>query len=131
MTEKQNQPQKTSLQQLGILFKPKNLLRTVASAAPGAAAFTEMQSQLDGAILDERIASLEKTDLSLQAKVMAIESSQPKNITHESNWPVATGDYLRRVVDIAVVFDGAVNSPRYRRGLRCLAAHGSLRAIRS
>src|SRR5438067_13262226 len=104
MTEEKNQPQKTSRQQLGILLKPKNLLRTVASAAPGAGAFLEMQSQLDGAKLDERITSLEETDLSLKAKLLTIESSQPKTVTRESNWPVATGDYLRRVVDIVVVF---------------------------
>src|SRR5205823_1071118 len=52
-----------------------------------------------------------ETDLSLQAKLLAIENSQPTTTTHESNWRAATGDYLRRVVDIAVVFDGSVNSP--------------------
>src|SRR5207244_734254 len=124
MTEEQNQPHKTSLQQLGILFKAKNLLRTIASAAPGAGAFLEMQSRLDGAKLDERITSLEETDLSLQAKLLAIETSQPTTTTHESNWPVATADYLRRVVDVAVVFDGAVNSPPQPGERFLTVAHG-------
>ena len=125
MNEEPNQLQKTSLQQLGILLRPKNLLRTVASAAPGASAFLEIQSQIDGARLDERIDLLEETDLSLKAKLNELEKLQPKTATHESNWPVAIADYLRRIVNIAVVYDGAADSPpRPGRQRFLTVAHG-------
>jgi hypothetical protein len=111
MNQEPNQFEPTSRQQLGILLKPKNLLRTLASAAPGASALLEMQSQLEGVRLDERITSLEDTDLSLQAKLHELEKAQPKFKPHESNWPAAATDYLRRIVDIVIVYDGAVDSP--------------------
>jgi hypothetical protein len=124
MGDEQDQHHKTSLHQLGILLKPKNLLRTAASAVPGASAVLEMQNQLDGAILDERITSLEETDLSLQGKLAEMERSQPKTVTHQSNWHVAASDYLRRIADMAVVFDGVVNSPPQPGERFLTVAHG-------
>lgn len=125
MSEEHDRPQKTSLQQLGILFKSKNILRTVASVVPGAGALLEIQSQLDGAALDDRVTSLEEVDLSVQAKVAQLESSQPKPPVQDSNWPAAAADYLRRVVDFAVVYDGKVDpTPRPGREVFLTVAHG-------
>jgi hypothetical protein len=84
-----------------------------------------MQGQLDGAKLDQRIDVLEETHLSLQAKLNELEKLQPKTATHESNWPVATADYIRRIVDIAVIYDGAADSPpRPGREQLLTVAHG-------
>lgn len=125
MSEERKPPGKTSVWQLGILLKPKNLLRTIASVAPGAGALLEVQSQLDGAKIDERIATLEETDVSLQTKLAELENFQPQVATQESNWPVAAGDFLRRIVDIAVVYDGRVDvPPRPGRKLFLGVAHG-------
>ncbi len=125
MTQEQKQPHKTSLQQVGILFKPKNILRTVASVAPGASALLEIQSQLEDAALDDRITSLEEAGLSVQTKVAQLESSQPKPPVQESNWPAAAADYLRRVVDFAVVYDGKTDpTPRPGREVFLTVAHG-------
>ena len=120
-----NQLQTTSLQQLGILLRPKNLLRTVASAAPGAGAFLEIQDQLHGAKLDQRVDVLEETHISLQTKLSELEKLQPKTATRDPDWSVATADYIRRIVDIAVIYDGAADSPpRPGRRLFLTVAHG-------
>lgn len=100
-----------SLQQLGILFKPKNLLRTVISAAPLSGPLLEIDSQLEGAQLDERIVSLEESDLSLRAKLTAVESAQPKPIPQQSDWAATAGQYLQRIANIIVVYDGRADTP--------------------
>jgi len=47
MKEKDDKP--TSREQLGILLHPKNLVKTVAAALPGAGAAAEILNQLEGA----------------------------------------------------------------------------------
>jgi hypothetical protein len=113
-----------SWHRLRILLKLKNLLRTIASLVPVSAPVLEIHSQLEAAKVDDRITLLEATDVELQGKVASLESAQPNVSLQKSSWPVSVGDYVRRIVDILVVYDGAVDSPP-QDGERFLAvAHG-------
>jgi len=124
MNEPLSKGAKSSLQQLATLLKPKNLLRTAGAAVPIGGSLIEMWSQLDGAKLDERVTTLEEADISFQAKLLEMEKTQPKPIAHQPDWPSSVGDYMRRIADFVVVFDGAVNSPP-QPGMRFLrVGHG-------
>lgn len=113
------------VQRLKALLKPKNVIRTLISVAPGSGPFLEMDSQLEGAQLDERIGSLEETDLTLHAKLSALESKQPKPTPQREDWIAAAQQYLQRVADIVVIYDAVADSPpRPGREVFLDVAHG-------
>jgi hypothetical protein len=99
----------TSGQQLGILLKPRNLFRTVASAVPGSGALLEIQAQLDGAKIDQRIEDLREVDGELRLKLQKLETNS-KEPPPAHDWPKAVYDYLLRVVDFTIVHSAGTPS---------------------
>jgi hypothetical protein len=55
--EKENTP--TPREQLGILIRPNNLLKTVGTLIPLSSPLVEMQNQIEGAQLDQRLKQVE------------------------------------------------------------------------
>jgi hypothetical protein len=90
--------------QLKTMFHPKNVLKTVASQVPLASAAVEMLNQLEGQRVEERVASLEQTDVELVAKLQKLESSVVKTPPPAFvEWPTAVHEYMLRNVEFAVV----------------------------
>jgi len=103
----------TARKQLGIILNPKNLLKTVASQFPGASAGVEILNQLQGKRVDDRLNVLEGTDAQLLTKLQKLE--QPATATPPVyGWPTAVGEYRRRIVEFAVVYDGGYHDGAHR-----------------
>lgn len=109
-------------QQAGILLKPKNLLRTVAGQIPIASIATEFMDQIEGHETERRIESLE-ADVKSLAKLKALEAANPKTPAPLHDWSVPAGEYRRRTVDVAVVYDGGFHS-RSERGRELIQVVG-------
>ena len=108
-------PKRSSMrQQAGILLKPKNLLKTVAGQFPIASIATEWIDQIEGHETDLRIENLEAEVESL-AKLKALEDATPQTPAPLHDWSIPVSEYLRRTVDLAVVYDGGFQS-RAERG---------------
>lgn len=105
-------------QQAGILFKPKNLLKTIAAQFPIASIATDMMDQIEGHETDLRIESLEAEVKSL-AKLHEMEDAAPKTPAPIHDWSIPTSEFLRRTVHLAVAYDGGFHSPE-RRGRELL-----------
>ena len=114
MSDDNKQPTHTPKEKLGILLKPKNLIRTIASAVPGSGPLLELHSQLEGAAVGKRLTSLEGVDLTLQAKLQELEKAQPKSQLELHDWPIAVESYLKRIVDFVVFYDAGIHSPAER-----------------
>jgi hypothetical protein len=115
----------TSRQQLGVILKPKNLLRTVASVAPFSSPALEIQTQLDNHRTSVRIDSLETADARLASKLQALEQAQPKQQPTIESWSRAVSGYTRRIVDFTANYDASFHSPSERgRELTHWVSHG-------
>jgi len=101
----------TSRQQLGILLKPSNLVKTVGSIAPFSSPFVEMQNQLEGAKVDRRLTRVEG-DLHSLSERHKLEQSASTAPLQVQDWPFSASEYFRRSCDIAVVYDGGIHSKR-------------------
>ena len=127
MSEEKKHIKQNSLRQLGVILNPKNLLRTVAASFPGASSVLEIQDQIEGDKVVQRISKLEDTDTELQAKLLNFERAQPKPHLDLHDWPAAVGNYSRRIVDISVVYDANSHSKSQRhRELSLSVAHGCI-----
>jgi hypothetical protein len=90
--------------QLGTMFHPKNMLKTLASQFPFASAGVEMLNQLEGQRVDKRVTALEQADIHLMAKLGKLEDSAVKTpIPALVEWPLAVSEYLLRNVEFAIV----------------------------
>ena len=100
-------------------------MRTIASGVPIASAAVEMINQLEGDETTQRIGSLEKSELALQAKVQDLALSLASAPSVAQEWPVAVAEYFKRIVDFVVVYDGGYHS-RAQRGQELVlpVAHG-------
>ena len=87
-----------------MILKPANLLKTVASQIPIAAALVEVQNQISGFEYGKRIDSLEAGML-LNAKVHALEAANPSPPAQLQDWPMPAAEFTRRTVDVAVAYD--------------------------
>ena len=103
----------TSRRQLGIILNPKNLLKTVASQFPGTSAGVEILNQLEGKRVDDRLNVLEGTDAQLLTKLQRIEQAATAT-PPVYGWPTAVGEYRRRIVEFAVVYDGGYHDITHR-----------------
>lgn len=114
----------TARKQLGIILNPKNLLKTVASQFPGTSAGVEILNQLEGKRVDDRLNILEGTDAQLLTQLQKLEQSATAT-PPVYGWPTAVGEYRRRIVEFAVVYDGGFHS-RADRGRELIQpiAHG-------
>jgi hypothetical protein len=122
-----NKPKPASIRQrAGILLQPKNLLKTIASQIPIASIATGMIDQIEGHETERRIESLE-VDVKALAKVKALEDASPKTPAPLHDWSKPAGEYLRRTVDVAVVYDGGFHSRSERgRELIQVVAHACI-----
>ena len=101
MAESENAPIK---KQLGVLIKPKNVLRTIGSQIPFVSAGVEMMSQLEGAEVDGQINAIQE-DVAALKKLQEAERSVPAEKPPDNNeWPVAVGEFMERSVELAVVY---------------------------
>ena len=90
--------------QLGTVFHPKNLLKTLASQVPIASAGVEMLNQLEGQRVEKRVTALEQADDQLLAKLRMLEGSAVKTPPPTFvEWPAAVHEYLLRNVEVAIV----------------------------
>ncbi len=110
----EKEPKETHLRhQAGILLKPTNLLKTVAGQFPFVSMATEMIDQLEGHQTEMRIEALE-TEVQSLAKLKAFERSSPKTPALPHDWSIPVSEYLRRTVDVALVYDGGFHSQAER-----------------
>jgi hypothetical protein len=93
----------TSKEQLGVLFRPGNLLKTFGSLAPGAAALLEIQNQIAGEELEKRINSVEE-GLRLNARIHAMEAANPSP-PPLNDWTIPVRKFMGRTVDLSIVYD--------------------------
>jgi len=101
----------SSTEQLGVIFKPRNLLKTVSAALPGASSIAEILNQFEGHRIEKRLDALEVPSAELAAKLQRLEESQPRETVPARDWPSAVSEYVRRIVNIIVCYDGGVESP--------------------
>ena len=118
------EPQDTSLEQMGVIFQPKNLLKTIASQFPGSSAGVEMLNQLDHHKISGRLKTLEESDAELNSKLRKLEQSSPSAPPPVHDWSAIVSKYLPRIVDFAVAYRRAND----RRNLELIqvVAHGCL-----
>jgi hypothetical protein len=73
----------------------------------------EILNQLQGKRVDDRLNVLEGTDAQLLTKLQKLE--QPATATPPVyGWPTAVGEYRRRIVEFAVVYDGGYHDGAHR-----------------
>jgi hypothetical protein len=120
----QEQPEKSPTKaKLGVWLKPMNLVKTIASQIPFASAAVEMANQIDGFDIQQRIESLED-DAQSAKELRALEDANPKTPAPLHDWSISAGEYIQRIVDIAVVYDGGFHSrPDTGRELYQAVAH--------
>lgn len=125
MTRKNRDNKQGVREQLGILFHPKNIVKTVASVVPLGSVPVEMLNQLEGHQTSQKIGALEEKDLELEAKVHKLELSVGNFPSTAQEWPTAVAQYSRRIVDLAIAYDGGFRSRAERgRELVRAVAHG-------
>lgn len=100
----------TSKEQLGVILSPKNLLKAVGASFPIASSGVEIYNQLEGHKLKKRMDSLEEQQ-QLAAKISTLEAVNHSPPVPLHDWSIATGEFLRRTVDIAVAYDGIFEDP--------------------
>lgn len=100
----------TSKEQLGVLVQPKNLLKTFASAVPGASIGATILDQLDGYVIDQRVKHLEAQQEVAARKDALEKANQPQLPIND--WSIPTSQFLRRTVDLAVAYDGHIETSK-------------------
>jgi hypothetical protein len=116
----------TSKDHLGVVFRPLNLLKTAASQVPIASALLEVQNQIEGYEIEKRIDALE-TGMLLNAKVQAMETSNPSPPPPLNDWATPVGEFLGRTVDLSIVYDSGFH-PGHHPGKELIlpVAHGCI-----
>jgi hypothetical protein len=122
-----NVPAKPSvLNQLGILFHPKNLIKTIASQVPLASAGTEMLNQLEGEEVADRLSQTEAQIRQIAEAHAAEKRSSPVSPPLH-DWSFAAGEFYRRTVTLAVVYYSGFHARRPRgREMFQPIAHGCI-----
>jgi hypothetical protein len=93
----------------GILFKPKNLLKTVAGQVPVASIATSLVEQIEDYETDLRIGKLEAEVAAFEA--LKSEKQEATKIALPLNdWSVPAGEYIRRTIDIIVAYDSGFHA---------------------
>jgi hypothetical protein len=109
MTDESKPKKPTPREQLGVLLKPENLAKTVVSQVPFASAGLEMLNQLSGYEAEKRLEALE-SEMRQSAKLRELEAAMPRMGPPGEGWPAAVAEYSRRIVSLAVVYDGGFHS---------------------
>jgi hypothetical protein len=102
-------PKLTTREQLAVLLKPEQILKTVASGFPIAATATSLMDAIEGEVLNRRVSQLESE--SEQAK-QQLEAIQKQTIRPAANnpppvpeWSMSASIAHRHTVDIVYEFD--------------------------
>ena len=91
--------------QLGTVFHPKNVLKTLASQVPFASAGVEMLNQLEGQRVEKRVTALEQADVQVMAELRKLEGAALKTPPPAFvEWPTAVTEFLLRNVEFAIVY---------------------------
>jgi hypothetical protein len=115
----------TSMEQLGLLFRPGNLLKTIGSLAPGASALIEIQNQIASEDLEKRINSVEQ-GMRLNALIHAIEDANP-SLPPLNDWTIPVREFMSRTVDLAIAYDSGYHPEQTPgRDLILPIAHGCI-----
>jgi len=112
----------------GVLFRPKNIVRTLISAVPHVGhPVVEMQNQLEAHDLERQVQDLGAADIALAAKVQELEKSAKPRPRTINEWPPAAWEFLYRTVDLLAVYDAGFHSPNEKgRELYKAVGHGCL-----
>lgn len=97
----------------GILLRPSNLLKTVASQFPLASIPMVMLDQIEGQEADDRLLNLESR-VDLVEKLKAVEGATSPMPYPSRDWPASVAEFTRRTVDVAVAYDGGFHDPARR-----------------
>jgi hypothetical protein len=112
--------------QLGILFSPKNFLKTLASQFPFASAGVEALNQLDGAKIEDRVTLTEHQLKNLATARPSSPAPATGGVSFQ-DWSFAAGEFMRRNVHFAIAYDASYHSRRERgQELIQRVAHGCL-----
>jgi hypothetical protein len=116
----------TSKDHLGVLFHPANLLKTIASQVPIASALVEARNQIAGYEFGKRIDTLE-TGILLNAKIQAMEISNPSLPAPLHDWSLPVGEFMGRTVDLSIAYDSGFH-PDQQTGKELILpiAHGCI-----
>lgn len=116
---KSNQP--GILEQTGVLLKPKNVGKMIASFVPGVG---EAINQIEGHLLECRVGSLE-CEIENVRKLLELEAEAEPTNQRLDNRTYTVAEFMRRTVDFAVTYDGGYESRADRgRELFLPVAHG-------
>jgi len=112
--------------QAGILFKTKNLVKTIAGQFPVVSMATSMIDQLEDHETDLRIGKIE-ADVAAFDAFKAAEHAALKTPPPFHDWSIPVSDYIRRTADIIVVYDsGFHGGPKTGRELFQAVGHGCI-----
>lgn len=100
---------RSSRSDAGILLRPRNLLKTVASFVPGASAFAEALGQLESEQVEQRVGDLESW-----RNLHNLEAANPTPPPEPLDWPAAVAEFHSRTVDLCVFYDGSFEHPSKR-----------------
>ena len=126
MSSKEPENRPSAKKQLGILFQPKNLVKTVASQVPLASAGVEMLNQIHGERVEHRLTQAEE-EIRAMAKRHELERISSQPVPQFRDWSLSVSEYISRSADLAVAYDAGFHS-RAERGREFLqiVAHGCL-----
>lgn len=115
-------------EKVGVLFRPKNMVRTLISAVPHVGhPVVEMQNQLEAHDLEKQVQDLGAADIALSAKVQELEKVTKPEPAAISEWPTAAWEFLHRTVDLLAVYNAGSQSPNEKgRELYKAVGHGCL-----
>jgi len=112
--------------QARVLLEPKNLLKSVASQFPVASIFTGMIDQIEESEAGERFDKIE-AEMAAWIKSSHKHAINPQSSTLVHDWPHSVAEYVRRLVEITIVYDGVYHSESQRgRELILSVGHGCL-----
>jgi hypothetical protein len=112
--------------QARVLLEPKNLLKSVASQFPVASIFTGMIDQIEESEAGERFDKIE-AEMAAWIKSSHKHAINPQSSKSVHDWPHSVAEYVRRTVEITIVYDGVYHSEDQRgRELILSVGHGCL-----
>lgn len=103
MTEQISSSEKWK-RQVGALFKPLNFFKTFAGQVPLASIPLSLIDQIEDHETNLRIEKLE-ANVAAYGALKSAEETVPKAAPPLHDWPIAAGEYIRRIVDVIVVYD--------------------------
>ena len=100
----------------GILLKPKNVLKTVATFVRVASACNEMINQIESSEMGERVEKLEAEFISfaVNQKILLNKPNDSSASQSFRDWPYAVSEYVHRTVEVTVAYDGVYHSDEQR-----------------